>query len=220
MWYAMRAFTGRLDLDAVHSRMMRPVHRGFAFHIFLQVGEALQFLHETCGVAHQDLHMGNIMVDTARQDIEGLPNLVIVDLEFSVLRQEGGNEKRLTQLMQRDRECFCQIVYRFLVRKRSCNMCVHWKPHDGCPDAANWPAQFNVFRQCMRGWSRRDPAPAWKDLLGRFTDLAVMGRFQMSEQDLKDLKELIWGLVEADEKRLERDIRKALPFLGPKVSEV
>ncbi|KAF2702974.1 hypothetical protein K504DRAFT_451949 [Pleomassaria siparia CBS 279.74] len=53
-------------------------------HIFLQLYPALQFLHKNLGIAHGDVHFGNILVDTKRETKHGFPGLVLIDYGSSL----------------------------------------------------------------------------------------------------------------------------------------
>jgi hypothetical protein len=66
----------------------------------------------------------------------------------------------------------------------------------------------------MRGWGRHDSAPSWQSIRDRFGNIARQGRFQISDQDLQNLKYTIWGLAEASQKRLEASIEVTLPYLA------
>ncbi|KAF2000861.1 hypothetical protein P154DRAFT_619780 [Amniculicola lignicola CBS 123094] len=61
------------------------VPRAWTAHVFLQLGDAVRFLHGAVGIVHGDFHAGNVMVDTTRGTGIGMgtergwPELVVID---------------------------------------------------------------------------------------------------------------------------------------------
>jgi serine/threonine protein kinase len=57
------------------------IPEALAFHVFLQLAEALHFLHKLTpfAIAHGNVHEGNIMLDPSHCDVVGFPNVVLID---------------------------------------------------------------------------------------------------------------------------------------------
>ncbi|KAF2451830.1 hypothetical protein P171DRAFT_438499 [Karstenula rhodostoma CBS 690.94] len=81
-WYAMEAIHGftlsQLRGAAKFSKMIIP--QEFVFHVYLQLHEALEFLHTSVPpMIKGDLVAVNVMIDPTTQDVPGFPNVKLID---------------------------------------------------------------------------------------------------------------------------------------------
>ncbi|KAF2491112.1 kinase-like protein [Lophium mytilinum] len=92
----------------------------FVWHVFLQLGAAIRFIH-SMNVSHNDLHDGNVMLNMARQDFPGLPNVVLIDFgQANHFETEARNPfrtkpavpaEKIELLIEDDNAAFFQILY-------------------------------------------------------------------------------------------------------------
>lgn len=79
----------------------------FIAHVFLDLLRTLEFLHEECGIAHCDLHSGNILIDItnirdrSKFPRSEFPGLVLIDFGTSTRRNTDKAEDVLT---------FCSVI--------------------------------------------------------------------------------------------------------------
>lgn len=108
-WYSMKAVHGfqLTRLFTAVGAIKSPVPAELVFHGYVQLNEAIQFLHNTKPpMIHGDLCDPNIMVDLAQQEISGFPNFKLIDFGDSLAGKDlheyiSLHEKiRLYQLIQ------------------------------------------------------------------------------------------------------------------------
>ncbi|KAF2643704.1 hypothetical protein P280DRAFT_477181 [Massarina eburnea CBS 473.64] len=86
-WFSMGAIRG-FQLSELtrfaHCLRNTPLPEALVYHIFVQLMEALEFLHKA-GISKSDIQELNVMVDMANSDVSGLPNIMFIDFAGSKL---------------------------------------------------------------------------------------------------------------------------------------
>lgn len=91
-WYAMKAIQGftltQLRRAACLSKSIIP--QELVFHIYLQLHEALNFLHTSDPpMIKSDLVAVNVMIDPITQDVPGFPNIKLIDFGGAQVGKAG-----------------------------------------------------------------------------------------------------------------------------------
>jgi serine/threonine protein kinase len=93
---AIRGFSLEHMLDFAHLGLKCPSPEALVYHIYIQLSEALEFLHKSKpAMSKTDIQPRNIMVDEARADTPGFPNIVYIDFESS--EQNIGSCEMITE---------------------------------------------------------------------------------------------------------------------------
>jgi serine/threonine protein kinase len=78
-WLATSTLPLCCDLGSLKGRY-KYMPEEFLWLIFVQLHQALKFLHATCEIAHGDLHPANIVVGYPTSNDRGLPQVKVIDL--------------------------------------------------------------------------------------------------------------------------------------------
>lgn len=87
--YLLMDYVNGCDLYDLLKTNDAPLPEQVAFHIFKQILDAMGFLHTT-GIAHRDLKLDNIMVNT----VQGKPFLQVKVIDFGLCETENADECR------------------------------------------------------------------------------------------------------------------------------
>ncbi|KAF2000859.1 hypothetical protein P154DRAFT_534307 [Amniculicola lignicola CBS 123094] len=82
-WLAVEAIYPSIQLEMLLYGHGRSFPREFTAHLFLQLGEALRFLHKELQVTHGDFQYNNLLVDLSSRHASGFFNLVVHDFSMS-----------------------------------------------------------------------------------------------------------------------------------------
>ncbi|PSN65711.1 hypothetical protein BS50DRAFT_634937 [Corynespora cassiicola Philippines] len=150
MWYALEAIYPPLRLSTLHLTSDGTQTPSMMMHLFLEIGAAINFLHNDAKLVHNDIHGGNILVTIQPRNQYGLPGFKIVDF---------GQTKMLTNEFQRRRDNKAFFIELYLFAK--------FKQPDGGEDELiegrqKW-TEFNLHLQEAR-FSDNPPFDSfWKE---------------------------------------------------------
>ena len=96
----------------------------FTWLVYSQAHQALEFLHK-CGIAHGDIHVGNVMVGYSRLNDNRLPQVKLID--FGMSQQYSIGSKNMPSMDQFDSDIhglMCMLVTMLEDALIKCALCV------------------------------------------------------------------------------------------------
>jgi serine/threonine protein kinase len=196
LWIATKAICGSItlsDIERQYRKRKECVPEEFILHAFLQVSEALLFLHESCEppIAHGDVHFGNVLLDE-RQDTPGFPNLVLID--FGSARTVTDMVSQSERLWQ-DMWLFYNSIFGLCTTSERTRVHPSW-----------WP-EFcdSVFMSLSRG--HMESLQDLQDAYGIPARVAIAGT---SATTLAEIKEHILDVVAREANAVEGMLEKGL----------
>ena len=140
----------------------------FIWLVYTQVYRALDFLHNTCNIAHGDLHIGNVIVGYSASNHSGLPEVKLIDFGLS---QCSPFESRLIlymNLFDKDIEGLLRILESILqdllLKCALCDWCLEARFNERC--AAKICNFYKTVDHELGSYSYVSsslPAKLWKD---------------------------------------------------------
>ncbi|KAF2244836.1 hypothetical protein BU26DRAFT_568831 [Trematosphaeria pertusa] len=140
------------DITRLYNEELIPVE--FVFHVFLNVGRALQSLHES-GWAHGDIKERNIMVSSPRRAI--FPDLVLLDFGSAW----SATQEKTKVLV--DIRSFCDMMYCLAESHRYCE-----HRQSGCK---RHPQEWDDFVKAMADGAET-PCKSMKEVIRQFEGVA------------------------------------------------
>lgn len=210
-WISMPALSSCLTVDHIMNLTSEPIPRAFVFHFFLQMLDALTFLHSTCGIVHKDLHFQNVMLDILKQDIPGLPNLILIDF--------GNSEATKTASTFRwERGNFCMMVGELVVHGTDCAVCkrsvVMWdiSPHgpDDVCKAIGSGKEIQALFACVKEYLSKPNCPSLEEMQQAMRPTASEGRLSELSRSYQEIYALMWEPVRLLQGALVQDAVNAI----------
>ncbi|KAF2809751.1 uncharacterized protein BDZ99DRAFT_532388 [Mytilinidion resinicola] len=188
------------------------VPREFIWHIFLQLGASIRFIHDM-KVTHNDIHSGNIMLDPGRQDFPGLPNVVLIDFgrasDFdTATKNPDGKSKAFTSRGDMARH-IGQDHFHFSCVMRS--LCASiWKA-----ETREWRGFVDHLNEYESRFTRNkltenDISTFLEDLFTQYEGPADAEREQMNQQDKTNIMEHLWDDRVRSRGPSDEEIRNAI----------
>lgn len=136
-------------------------------------------MREGYGVIHDDLHLGNVLVDFQNQHSEGIPKLKVIDFSRAVTRRSSRYaEKYWQDLRSKENNCGVYNLLRYMVENNGDSGGAfggHAETYQRMRSRLREPSRYNLgsakinemIQDCRRQAAR---APRWKGGFYRFGD--------------------------------------------------
>jgi serine/threonine protein kinase len=205
-WLGTPAILGGLTLASVFEAFVERerVPEEFVWHIYIQLTDALKFLHHVCepNVPHGDLHMNNVLIDVGapRLSHPGFPQIKVID--FGGRWRETDVAGKL--LMDADRNHLYSVLAGLYAEAESCHCTEesHKRHHDEWHSFGQTCYDESVGEYC-------NPM-SLEEMWEQYGEIAVSRRKATPERVLQKIKEVVFDVGEANIKATEKLIQDKL----------
>jgi len=206
-WLATTAIPGFNLEQLIEATGPDPVPNELVMHIYLQLGEAIRFMHDM-ELAHRDLHPGNIMLDPSKQDVPGFPNVVVID--FGSVKDEARREE-----LVEERKRFYYVVSQLAMMYRKCRPVHHWASNvKDCACDPFWVDFVKVLNEPKPFLYPQDIVMGHVEFQSRFGARAVAIRDSVKPDTRYQIAKLIGKAMQSVKGVTEEEIRKSLVDAG------